>query len=109
MRRQTKILCFLLAFTFILSFVTFPIAGAEEFEGKSAAPIKDTKNPIYHYTLDDKFVPDRVIVSILHDYSELDKEFPGVDVKSIGHLTPLLDPNGDYPYLKQQMPEPRTP
>ena len=106
MRRQTKILCFLLAFTFILSFVTFPIAGAEEFEGKSAAPIKDTKNPIYHYTLDDKFVPDRVIVSILHDYSELDKEyspedFPGVDVKSIGYLTPLLDPNGDYPYLNR--------
>ena len=106
MRRQTKILCFLLAFTFTLSFVTFPIAGAEEFEGKSAATIKDTKNPIYHYTLDDKFVPDRVIVSILHDYSELDKEyspedFPGVDVKSIGYLTPLLDPNGDYPYLNR--------
>ena len=104
-----KLLSVILALSvFACSFVTCLAA-----EDETVIP-KDTKNPIYHYTLDDKFVPDRVIVSILHDYSELDKEyspedFPGVDVKSIGYLTPLLDPNGDYPYLKQQMPEPRTP
>ena len=55
-------------------------------------------------TLNDPFLDDVVIVTILKEYSELDKtfskaDFPGVDIAEIKYLTSLKDPDEEYKYL----------
>ena len=55
-------------------------------------------------TIDDITVDDKIWVTILHEYSGLDKEFsqadfPGVEITGIEYVTSLKDPNKDYLYL----------
>lgn len=65
----------------------------------------DTEEKQYYSgTLEDIETEDYIIVTIFHRYSGLDKEFsvedfPGIEIESIEYLTPLLDPNKDYPML----------
>lgn len=84
-----KMMCMLLSILMILCSNSVMFADEKEY---------------FTGTIEDITVDNKVFVTILHEYSGLDKEFsqedfPDVKIVNIEYITSLKDPNKEYPYL----------